>query len=192
MENPNQSASHFLFPTPSPSPRLVYERFEVNNAIQLLSMFKEDNNSFVSENFKHEPLVIKYTAHIVRHSRNSAKHGGVDFFFKTLEGHYAGILHLYDLNVENYGTEKATCTVGFATAAPFRRKGYTLEALKHFIEYIFENYEVASIIAYTHERNRPSQNLMLKAGFQFAKYDLLQEDLFIYFEIRRKQTEHEI
>lgn len=192
MENLDKSSPYFLFPTPLPSARLVYERLELVSAGYLLKMFQEDPTPFVSDSFKHAHLVAKYCAHIVRHSRTSVERGGADFFFKTAQGGYAGILHLYDLNQANYGTEQATCTVGFATTLSFRRQGYTLEALRHFVAYIFEHFAVASVVAYTDERNRPAQNLLLRAGFQFMKYDLLQEDLYIYFEIKRKTFQYEV
>ncbi len=192
MENQNQSTPYFLFPTPLPSARLVYERLELTNASNLLKMFQDDVSPFVSKSFKYQHLAIKYCAHIVRYSRTSAQRGGADFFFKTLQGSYAGILHLYDLSLENYATNYASCTIGFATAASFRGQGLTLEALKHFANHIFRHYEVVSIIAYTDESNRAAQNLLLKAGFYFAKYDLVQEDLYVYFEIKRKQHEYEI
>ncbi len=147
--------------------RLCYELFNWDNFHQMLDLFQNDPNPFVSDEFKSLNQLEVYTVAQLEYSRYSFKRGACDWFIKLKTTHeLVGVLHIYDLNWELYDGKHPACMVGYAIGEEFRKQGYAYEATKHLlnqIPIIFKRYEV---MAEPKIDNEASYNLLKKLGFK--------------------------
>ena len=67
--------------------------------------------------------------------------------------------------------------IGFFLVPSERKKGYTSEAVKIFIDFLFLSKEIIRIQAVTDERNTASQRVLEKAGF--SKEGIIRKMMFI-------------
>lgn len=164
------------------SEKLSYEMLSLENHYAVPKMFSEENNPFVIDEYKDEDKFSQYTQYHLNYNRFSPKNGGCDWLFKLKDSEeYIGILNVYDLNRENIADRHLRCTIGFNTRIECRRKGYTLEAVKHLLEYIPDQFGRTIVLAYTHKNNYPSINLLMKLGF-VNKSDEYTNDKYSFFE----------
>ena len=176
----------FDFPEIPASSRLAYELLTAANAAVLATLFRDDPSPFIDPDFRNEEGCRQYLARLLEYHHFSPLQGGADWFFKTADGKYAGILHLYHLSRQTRGGRHRQCTIGFATVPDVRRQGLATEALTHFSAFIFRHYRLTVIRAYTRQENEPTRNLLRKAGFQPDKKEYADER-FAYFILRSNQ-----
>lgn len=170
----------FTFPDIKSTGNFSFEKLNGNNFQQLYIMFENDDNIFTDERFKHYDSAEKYAKYLEMYGAYSPKHGAQDWLWLWKEN-YAGVLHLYDLSLENFADNNKRCWIGFATKPQFRNKGITIQAVKHFIQYIFENYApVKYIHAMTDPRNKAAQQLLLKLNFEKDFIERNSKELAFY------------
>src|SRR6266542_3888275 len=161
-----------------------FEKLALNNSRQLFELFQFDNNEFVDERFKNEEQCKEYAEMIETYSPYSHKHGGMDWFWK-IKNDYAGILHLYDMNLETFAENNRRCWIGFATNKQYRDKGFTSKVLMHFINYILDSYpQLNYIYSMTKKENIAAQNFLLKNGFLFDPTERISKDYLFYIQTR--------
>lgn len=163
---------YFNFDTPmSHSARLAYEPLRLENYKRLFDLFETDDNLYVDERFKYEGAARDYVSDLDNFARYSPKYGGQDWLFRLQGGAYAGVLHVYDLNIDTTEDRHLKATLGFSTAREFRRQGYTLEAFLHLSEHVAVHLGKPLQRAFTRTTNLPATGLLKKAGFVFVKGD---------------------
>lgn len=186
-EPTNQPTPHFDFSPPAPSANLEYELFNVENAQHLWEMFWQDSDSFISPKFKNSAHFLKYIAYQTSYARLSPEKGGCDYLFKSKADEYKGVLHFYDLNIKNYQTASATCTIGFATVAKYRRTGVSTEAVKQLLHFAFKKHKMQTIFAFTEKKNDPAHAFLEKLGFIMNNPDTYNAQKYDYYELTKEQ-----
>lgn len=63
------------------------------------------------------------------------------------------------------GIRQKTCVLGYWIGEPFWGKGIMTNAVKHFVAYLFENFELERIETSVFEWNRGSSKVLEKVGF---------------------------
>lgn len=156
---------HFDFQPLPDSERLTYEPINEENAVQLLEIFENDTSEFIDKRFKNKDLWAEYVDIQLYYSRFSAKHAGCDFFFKNKQGDYLGVLHFFDLSLEDWGDSLERAWIGFAVREDWRKQGYAEEAAKQLLVYAQNHFQRNLFYAETHPQNFASQNMLKKLGF---------------------------
>ena len=178
---------YFTFPDIPPLLNFTFEKLSSFNFEQLYLLFENDASPFTDERFKHRESAQEYAADIEQYGAYSPKHGQQDWYFKC-NGEYLGILHLYDLSLEQFAENNKRCWIGFATKPSVRRKGITTAVVKQFIRYIFSYYpSIDYIHAMTSPHNVPTQAFLASIGFQ--KDDTLRssDKYYFYILVRREE-----
>ncbi len=164
----------FDFRNLPPSGNLTYELLSWDNYMQFHLLFKDDSNEFVDRRFKNIGDVRQYTEYQMEYAWYSPKRGGCDWFFLQ-DNQYAGVIHLYNLSRDKDSSYQ--CTIGFATAAPFRRQGLTREAVWHLLNQVFYHFDKQEVLSYTRLGNIASMGLLKSLGFENCDEDYqLDED----------------
>lgn len=149
-----------------PSERLHYELLSEVNEAEMLAMFADDPSPYVQRDFKHADSLSHYVDHLLTYSRYSAKRAGCDWLLRhRANGHYLGVLHLYDLSQETFFNYHRKCTLGFAIRASARRQGFASEAVRHLLAFLRRELHQMRALAYTHHDNQASQALLRHLGF---------------------------
>ena len=78
------------------------------------------------------------------------------------------------------GFENNSGEVGFVLKEKYRRKGYMTEALKTTIPFGFQKLNLKRICAFTLPSNEPTQQLLLKLGFQLSNE---KHEKYLIFEL---------
>lgn len=176
---------YFVFPDIPAFEEISFEKLTGKNVLQFHKLFEADDNIFTDERFKDYEKAKLYTRFIEESSVFSSKHGGQDWLF-LWNGEYAGVLHLYDLSLEEFAENNKRCQIGFATTPKMRNKGITKKALCYFLKYIFENY---SFIKYIHssalKENVASQALQTSVGFKIDPEERLSSKHIFYIMERK-------
>ena len=89
---------------------------------------------------------------------------GKDFFIQKKDGTKVGILRVFDVvphMSEVFGQE-----IGYALVPEERGKGYCTEAVNILLDFLFLSSTVFRIQAHTDVRNKASQSVLEKTGFQ--------------------------
>lgn len=160
----------WTFPPIDDTARLRFERLTADNAERCWQMFVGDTNPFLDEYFVKREEFEDYVDYLCNDMPYSPKRGGADWLCCLRAGDAqaeavtdvadVGVLHLYDLSLENYADRLQRCTIGFASAAPFRRQGFMKEAVPHFAQYIAQALSRTRIVAYTKRENAASIALL--------------------------------
>jgi predicted acetyltransferase len=87
---------------------------------------------------------------------------------------YIGVVHLFDFSLETYSAQ--SCTLGFAIAAPFRRKRYATEAMQQLIYYAHTYHQKKYFLVYTDKENEPSNALVQSLNMVLANEDYYEDD----------------
>jgi RimJ/RimL family protein N-acetyltransferase len=148
------------------SDRLRYELMTWDNYKQVLDLFENDPNPYVSEDFKTLYRLEDYVVDQLEYSRFSFKQGACDWFLRLkTTNELVGILHIYGLNWALIDGKHPVCAVGYAIGEKHRRRGFATEATAHLllqIPIIFHRYE---IIANSNKNNAASRCLLENLGF---------------------------
>ena len=172
-----------------PTKRLIFEPLNEENYLKIYQMFQKDNSTFVDERFKKKTKLKEYLKYQMEYARYSRKRGGFDWLFRLkTNNHYAGILHFYDINREIYEGKylNYTCSIGFATVIPYRRKGYTKEAVNQLLKFIFTNFDMEKVISNTHKKNYAAIMLFSKLNFNQYNSSYTNDDQYLFFEISKE------
>jgi RimJ/RimL family protein N-acetyltransferase len=163
------------FPPIPPTAHLTFERLTRGNAERCWAMFPGDTNPFLDEYFTDRQKFEEYIGQLCDYMPRSLKHGGADWLVcRRGDGdgdvnanvmQDVGILHVYDLSLENFDDSLERCTIGFVTAAPFRRQGVMREAVPHFVEYIAREIRRPRVLAYAKRDNAASVALLRSLDF---------------------------
>ncbi len=177
-----QAAPFFNFPVLSPSQRLVYKPLDYDNYEVIHTLFQEDDNRFVNQEFKDKNRIGIYVVDLKEFARYSPKKGAFDWLLYD-EDTPIGILHLYDFTQEKLGGKYKRCTIGFAIGKPYRRHGFAAEAIQQGLDYIFKHFEeIEKVLAYTYPDNIASIKLLEKLGFKVNTIDYMPQDRYVFFE----------
>jgi RimJ/RimL family protein N-acetyltransferase len=155
----------FDFQDLPPSDRLVYRLLTWDNYLHMHEMFERDTNPFVDERFKVPGELRRYVQYQLEHAWYSMHRGGCDWFFFR-EGRPAGVLHLYDLSRNHTDDRHRRCTIGFATAGPYRGQGYTREAVHHLLDHLFNHFGMEKVLSYTRRENHAAARLLERLRFE--------------------------
>lgn len=78
--------------------------------------------------------------------------------------------------------------ITYFIGAEYRNKGYAVEAVKAYIEYFFNHYNVPTLIATIREENIPSWKAAEKAGFKLTEKKMYKdlndekEEMYYFYE----------
>ena len=164
---------------------LSFEALSQDNWQELYHLFKEDENSFVAQEYKNKDTVKNYY-HSYLYFRNATPKVTVhDWLFKLKNtGEYAGLLNLYDIIFDQNSPYYKMCSIGYATAEKFRGKGLTKEAVQALIDYAFTTH-LECITATTANENTSSRRLLQSLGFSINTKDHKDDLENKYFELRK-------
>jgi RimJ/RimL family protein N-acetyltransferase len=100
------------------------------------------------------------------------------------------VLHLYDLSRSETDDRHRRCTIGFATAGPYRGQGFTREAVHHLLGHLFDSFGMEKVLSYTRRENYAAARLLERLGFQNcdAVYAAGSKELrYRYYEMSRER-----
>jgi RimJ/RimL family protein N-acetyltransferase len=157
------------FPPMPDSEQLSYEIITDDNYSILVSLFESDENPFIDERFKSLDEVKQYVEDL-KDMLYDPNHGGCDFLIRLKNTPiYIGVLHLFDFSLEMHWAQ--SCTLGYAIAAPFRRKRYATEAMKQLFHYAHTYHQKTTFLVYTHKKNEPSNAFVQSLNMVLANQD---------------------
>ncbi|MCM3626025.1 GNAT family N-acetyltransferase [Paenibacillus glycanilyticus] len=73
----------------------------------------------------------------------------------------------------------------YAISNQYRNKGYTTQAVKGMIAYLFQHTRIDSLVALAHIRNAASMRVIEKSGFSLKKKVKLEEENLLYYKIEK-------
>lgn len=93
----------------------------------------------------------------------------------TKTGTFVGTICLFD-----FSDEKGSCEIGYELMTSFQGQGIMKEAATKVIDYAFQALQFQKIIAFTHNGNQRSTNLLKKFNFKSIEADKENPDLTIF------------
>ncbi len=178
-----EAQPYFHFPELLPSERLSYRPLGYDNYLTLNELFINDDSPYTNPEFKQLERIELYVVSLLEFAQYSPKRCGKDWIIHLAEsGAPIGVVHMYDLTKETHKDSHRNCTIGFAIAAPYRRRGFATEAVDHLTTYIFQHFNLTHILAYTTKDNQPSQKLLSNLGFIRNDQDYSHPDHYAFFE----------
>jgi RimJ/RimL family protein N-acetyltransferase len=170
------------FPKLYPSAKLHYERLSLNNFKHLYKLFKDDKSPYVLEDFKNRQDTKDYVKERLEVTQ-SVNRSGCDWFIKTQNQTYTGILHLYELNRNK---KSDSCCIGISITKRFRCQGIASEAIQHLLNSIFAHFEhIKTVTAYTKPDNVNMINLLKKLNFSTPYDEFIDSEIYSFFRCRR-------
>jgi RimJ/RimL family protein N-acetyltransferase len=174
--------SNSSFPILLPSAKLHYERLSLTHFEQLYALFKDDKSPYVLDDFKNKQDTKNYVQERLE-ATHSVNRSGCDWFIKTQNDIYAGILHLYELNRDK---KSDSCCIGISITQSLRKQGIASESIQHLLYYIFEHFEhIKTVIAYTKPDNENMAFLLKKLNFSINYDDFIHSEIYSFFSITR-------
>jgi len=79
--------------------------------------------------------------------------------------------------------------IGYAISKYHRNKGYTTQAVKSLIEYLFENTNVEILNAIALTNNGPSNQVLRKCGYIYMDNIIIGDREFYHYKIAKNQQE---
>jgi RimJ/RimL family protein N-acetyltransferase len=161
-----------------------FEKLTEENFQHLYLLFEGDTSPFVDERFKTFQGAEEYTKYLCQYGTILPKHGGQDWLFKWND-EYAGIVHLYDLSLENFAQNDKRAWIGFATAEKFRNRKISHQAVNYFIQYTFDYYPAINFIhAMTLKENERATCFLTKCGFAVDNEERLSKKYSFFIRER--------
>ena len=139
--------------------RLILRKYRIEDALDMYNNWGTDPNCNIYlpwDNHKN----IEETKEIITEWINSYKE---DKFQWIIELKEEGIA-IGGINVVKISKSNNICEVGYCIGSKFWGKGYTTEALKKVLEYLFLECNFSLIEAEHHKSNIASGKVMLKSG----------------------------
>lgn len=176
----------FSFPELQDTNRLKFDFLKQENRHLVLEMFRDDKSKFVDDVFKIPDKVDYYVYFLEVETKYSKKNAGCDWIiFDKENSKPLGLLHLFGLCLGENPERNRRCSIGFSICEKYRQRGYAAEAVANLVTYIFSNFEIDNILAYTRKSNHPSQSFLLKIGFVPSSKKYLNVRGLKYFELGR-------
>ncbi len=156
-----------LFDKLKPSERLEYELMDESNMVQLLRIFKEDDNPYVTEDYKDLKKLKKYYKEMQQLRITQSKLAGHDWFIRLKDtGTFIGVISIYELSRETINENDRKCSLGFAIGDAYQRHHYATEAIYNIFEFVKNELGRSLVLAYTQDGNLASKLLLQKIGFE--------------------------
>jgi RimJ/RimL family protein N-acetyltransferase len=156
-----------LFDKVKPSDRLVYELVDEINVNKLIKIFKEDDNPFVTEDYKDLKKLKKYYKEMQEMRMRKSKHAGHDWLIRLKDSDiYIGVISIYELSREQIGDLDRKCSLGFAIGNNYQRNYYATEAVQNIFDFVKNDLGRSLVLAYIQDGNLPSKLLLQKLGFE--------------------------
>ena len=147
-------------------------------------LFEGDSSPFVDERFKTYQRAKEYARFNSTCGAYIPKHGCQDWLFKFNDV-YTGILHLYDLSLENFADNDKRAWIGFAISEKFRNMNIASRAVNQFTLYIFDYYPAIDFIhSMTLQENIIARAFLKKCGFELDDEERLSKE-HVFFILRR-------
>ncbi|ACT02159.1 GNAT family N-acetyltransferase [Paenibacillus sp. JDR-2] len=70
----------------------------------------------------------------------------------------------------------------YAISNKHRNKGYTTQAVKGMVEYLFQHTKIDSLVALAHIRNIASMRVIEKSGFNYKKMIKIEDESYQYYK----------
>ena len=80
--------------------------------------------------------------------------------------------------------------IGYAVSKNYRNKGYTTQAAKGLIKYLFENTNLDVLNATALTYNKPSNRVIEKCGFKFINNVEIENHEFYYYKLNKSEWEN--
>lgn len=166
--------------------RLIMRAFRFEDAEALFEM---DSNPAVHQYLWQKPITKIEEVHayieMVTNQYTTNKIGRFSTLLKEtneLIG-WTGIKYVND-HVENGNTN--FYDYGYRLNEKFWNKGYATEASKAWLDYAFNQMNIAEMNAYTHAENGASNHVLQKVGFQFIEnYPDEQDVLWKWWQLKK-------
>jgi RimJ/RimL family protein N-acetyltransferase len=156
-----------LFDVVIPSARLEYELVEESNVIKLLNIFKEDDNPYVTEDYKDLKKLNKHYKYMQQLRTSQSKLAGHDWLIKLKDSQtYIGVISICELSRETINDNDRKFTIGFAIGNAYHRNHYATEAIFHLFDFAKKVLGRSLALAYIQDGNQPSKQLFKKLGFE--------------------------
>jgi RimJ/RimL family protein N-acetyltransferase len=156
-----------LFDKVKPSARLEYELLNESNLNKLLQIFQEDDNPYVTEDYKDLKKLKKHYKYMQELRTSQSKLAGHDWLIKLNDTQtYIGVISIYELSRETINDNDCKFTIGFAIGNVYHRNYYATEAIIHFFNFAKDVLGRSLALAYIQDGNQPSKELFKKLGFE--------------------------
>ncbi|WP_347880090.1 GNAT family N-acetyltransferase [Paenibacillus sp. BK720] len=73
----------------------------------------------------------------------------------------------------------------YAISHKHRNNGYTTQAVKGMVEYLFQHTKIDSLVALAHIRNAASMRVIEKSGFRFKKKIKIEDESYHYYNMSK-------
>ena len=149
-----------------PSARLVFEPVKMAHAEEIVTHFAADPYPFTDPRFKEINYLVMYLADMELRLPFRKEGAGMDYVFRLHTGAFAGIVHLYHVDMVDYGVHKGVFSMGYLVAPNQRGQGLAGEAAHHLglqLGMRFPHLHIAR--AFVDEHNLASRRVLNKLGF---------------------------
>lgn len=179
----------WTFPNiPDTAEGISFKRLHFDNRKDLLTTFEQDKNEWVDDRFKDAEQLHEYVAHLMIIGPYSIKRGGCDWLIYQ-EQVCVGILHAFNFSKENFAYHHRRCFIGYAFSEQVRGTGLSTRVVKHFIQFLFQHFDLLFINATVNSKNVRSCRFLEKLGFEQMVFD--EEDFPLngthFFELFRSE-----
>lgn len=145
--------------------------------VNIIKLFENDINSFITNEFKDISLAKVYVDSIL-----SKRHKGFSFLIKnTEENKYIGIVDIYDLKGDDICQIEERCTLGLHMKEIYRNKGLGQTIINHMCSEIRTKLFRFIFLAYTNQKNIAAINFFKTLGFKDVSDDYFFKDI-VYLE----------
>ncbi|MBK9255441.1 MAG: GNAT family N-acetyltransferase [Saprospiraceae bacterium] len=156
-----------MFDKVKPSERLRFELLVESNLVHLYRIFKENDNPYVTEDYKDFDKLKMYYADMQQLRTSQSKYAGYDWLLRLKDSEtYIGVISIYDLSRETINDKDRKCSLGFAIGDAFRRKYFATESIQHIFNFVKNDLDRSLVLAYTNNENLASIRLLQKFGFE--------------------------
>ncbi len=156
-----------LFDKVKPSERLEYELVDESNVLKLLKIFKEDDNPYVTEDYKDLKKLKNYYSEMQQLRTTQSKLAGHDWLIKLKDSDtYIGVISIYGLSRETISDNDRKCSLGFAIGDAYQHHHYATEAIYNIFGFVKNDLGRSLVLAYIQDGNLASKLLLQKLGFE--------------------------
>ncbi len=176
----------WMFPHLPPTAELRFERLDFDNRGWVLDMFEGDTCPFIDPAFRNDEKLYTYVANQWICGPHSAKHGCADWVvIRQSDGEPTGLLHAYALNSERFDLADRRCFIGYAFGEAYRGSGFAHEAVTALESYLFDELEMATLVANPIDENKCSIGFLQRRGYADCTQEYLGQDGSRFFKLER-------
>ncbi len=134
----------------------IWQKNDLNLALEIWG--NNEISKFVGGPFSNEQVRTRLMKEISNYIENKIQYWPL-FLLKNRE-------HIGCCGLKPYDTEKNILETGFYLKTQYQGAGYAKEAAQTVIKYAFEELKVTALFAGHHPKNKASENLLIRLGFQ--------------------------